>query len=94
MTYMYDLAHIPWRLYDQVNLSCAESMTLHQAEYDPNSKQLTIRCTANRDSRLAFEAARDVKTVTRNGKQVKVTKNNLGNELPLVAGENTFVIQL
>ena len=94
MTYMFDLAHVPWRLYDQVNLSCVESLTLHQAEYAPQSKQLTIRCTANDASRLVFEAGRAVKHVTRNGKEVKPRTSALGNELPLVRGENLFVIQL
>ena len=94
MTYIYDLQHIPWRLYDQVNLSCVESLTLHQAEYAPKSKQLTIRCTANDASRLAFEAGRAVKHVTRNGKEVKPRTSALGHELPLVPGENLFVIQL
>ena len=61
--------------------------------YDPAAKRLAVELKAVPQSRLVVESAAPPKRILRNGTPVEAGKAASGFALPLLEGENEFIVE-
>lgn len=82
-----------WRKYAAPAFSECRELDIARAEYDPAAKRLAVELKAVPQSRLVVESAAPPKRILRNGTPVEAGKAASGFALPLLEGENEFIVE-
>ncbi len=82
-----------WRKYSAPAFAECNELDISRAVYDPDTRKLEIDFEAGPRSRLVVESVTPPKRILRHGSEVEAAKTDAGCLLPLLPGENRFVLE-